>query len=74
LICGLLSVTLGVICGGPVLGITAIALGIIALVQIRNDPQRNGGKGIAIAGIITGSMWILFGVIILLVFLLSSLA
>lgn len=74
LICGLLSITLGVICGGPVLGIAAIALGVVALTQIKADPQRYGGKGIAIGGIITGSLWILFGVFMLLVLIIGNLS
>jgi Domain of unknown function (DUF4190) len=74
LICGLLSITLGVICGGPVLGIAAIALGIIALMQNKSDPQRYGGKGLAIGGIITGSLWIVFGVFILLMLIVGSMA
>ena len=74
LICGLLSITLGVICGGPVLGIAAIVLGIIALMQNKSDPQRYGGKGLAIGGIITGSLWIVFGVFILLMLIVGSVA
>ncbi|MGB7923632.1 MAG: DUF4190 domain-containing protein [Pyrinomonadaceae bacterium] len=74
LICGVISITLGLICGGPVLGTAAIILGIIALLQIKNDPRRYGGKGLAIAGIITGGLWILFGVFFLLILIGGSLA
>lgn len=74
LICGVVSVTLGLICGGPVLGVAAIALGVIALIQIRNDPRRYGGKGMAIVGVITGGMWILFGIFFILILIGSSLA
>ena len=74
LICGIISVTLGLICGGPVLAIAAIALGIIALVQIRNDPQRYSGKVMAIIGIITGGLWILFGILFLLILIVGNLS
>jgi hypothetical protein len=74
LICGIISITLGLICGGPVLGVAAIVLGIIALLQIKNDPRRYGGKGLAIIGIITGSLWILFGIFFLLIMIVGSLA
>jgi hypothetical protein len=75
LVCGLLSITVGLItCSGPVLGVIALALGIIALVQIKNDPQRFGGKGLAIGGIAIGSLWILFILFWLLIFIIAALA
>jgi hypothetical protein len=72
LICGLLSVTFGLICGGPVMGVAAIVLGIVALVQIKNHPQRFGGKGLAIAGITLGVLWALFVIFWLLIFILGT--
>jgi hypothetical protein len=75
LVCGLLSITLGLItCTGPVLGVIAIVLGVIALVQIKNDPQRFGGKGLAIGGIAVGALWILFTLFWLLLFIIAALA
>ena len=73
LICGLLSITLGLICGGPILAIAAIALGIVALVQIKNNPQRYGGKVIAIIGIVAGSLSILFSIFFTLLMIGSGL-
>src|SRR5262245_59541152 len=52
------SLVLGII-GIPTLGllvvgaVTGIVLGAIALNRIRKDPANYGGKGIAIAGIVT---------------------
>jgi hypothetical protein len=37
-------------------GIVALILGIISLVAINREPQRLGGKGFAIAGIVLGGM------------------
>ena len=74
LICGALSVTVGLICGGPVLALAALVLGIVALVQIRNDPQRFGGKVLAIIGLSIGGLWLLFGLLFLLIMILGSLA
>jgi hypothetical protein len=44
----------------------AIVIGVIALVQIKNDPNRNSGKGFAIAGIVTAAI----SLVILLLFIL----
>lgn len=37
-------------------GVLAIYLGIKALAKIRKDPDKYGGKGLAIAGIILGAL------------------
>jgi len=61
LILGLLSITFGWICfGGPVLGFFAAVLGIIALVQIKNNPAHYTGKAFALVGLITGGLVLLF--------------
>ena len=53
------SITIGWCCySGFLLGPAAIVTGIIALVQIKNDPQLYGGKGLAIAGIATGAVFL----------------
>ncbi len=41
--------------------IPAISLGILSIRKIDQNPQEVGGKGIAIAGIITGSVGVLVG-------------
>ena len=74
LICGIISVTLGLICGGPILAIAAIVLGVIALAQIKKDPQRYSGKAMAIIGIIMGALWIIFGILFLIIVVLGNLA
>jgi hypothetical protein len=75
LVFGLLSITFGLItCSGPVLGLIAIGLGIFALVQIKNDPRRFGGKGLAIGGIAVGSLWIVFILFWVLLFIIAALA
>ena len=52
LILGIISIpTLGLLVMGA---LTGIALGIVALNQIRKDPAHYGGKGMAIAGIVCG--------------------
>lgn len=59
MIVGLLSLVLGVLCFGPVMGILAIALGIVALIQINKMPQHVGGKPFAIVGVVTGGLSLL---------------
>lgn len=60
LIIGIFSVTFGWFCIGLFTGPLAIVLGAVALVKIKNEPSRYSGKGLAIAGIITGSIFPLF--------------
>ena len=74
LIAGVLSITFGLICGGPIFGIAAIALGLIALVQIKGNPGRYAGKGFAIGGIVTGSLWALFFILMMLIGIIGSIA
>jgi len=52
MICGILSIPCFGI--GLVLGVVAIILGIISLNAINKNPGVQGGKGFALAGIITG--------------------
>ncbi|HEY5075627.1 MAG TPA: DUF4190 domain-containing protein [Pyrinomonadaceae bacterium] len=66
LICGIFTITLGWCYVGVISGPVAIILGIISLVQIRNDPAQHTGKPMAIAGIVTGSLYfVLIGIFIL---------
>jgi type II secretory pathway pseudopilin PulG len=70
LILGVLSVpTLGCVCVGA---ITAIVLGIVALMRANREPQHYGGKGAAIGGIATGALALLITPVIL--FLLGPIA
>jgi hypothetical protein len=59
LILGLLSITFGWICGGPVLSFFAVLLGAIALVQIKNNPAQYTGKVPALVGLISGGIVLL---------------
>ena len=57
LVLGIISIpTLGLLLVGA---ITAIVLGVIALSRIKKEPATYGGKGVAIAGIITGGVSLL---------------
>ncbi|MAS92570.1 MAG: hypothetical protein CMO55_05175 [Verrucomicrobiales bacterium] len=43
--------------------IPAIILGALALKKISANPEQNGGKGLALGGLITGGVGIIFGLI-----------
>jgi hypothetical protein len=59
LIFGIISITFGWICGGPIFGLLAVVLGGVALTQIKKNPQQYTGKPIAVAGLITGGISLL---------------
>ena len=67
MILGIISVTVGWLCMGPLLAIAAIVLGAVALSQIKKTPDRVGGKQMAWTGVITGSVAVI-GIIIFYVF------
>ncbi len=64
LILGLISIPAVCVCVGPLAGLIAIVLGIIALVSIAGNPQRHTGKGRAWGGIVTGALSIVLTVVI----------
>ena len=46
-------------------------MGLVALSQIKREPDKYGGKPLATAGVIIGSVSILFYLVLLLWFLLA---
>lgn len=60
----------------PPLGLVAIVCGIVALAKIGNNPQEYGGKGLAISGIVIGSIALVFLILwaLVLSIMLPSLA
>lgn len=75
LILGCVSVTIGWCCYlGVLTGPVAITLGIISLVQIKNDPDENGGKPLSIIGICLGGLYFVAIAFIILIYGLAFLA
>jgi len=58
MVTGILGLVLG--CFGPLPGIAAIVLGAMALSQIKKSPQTTGGKPLAITGLVTGGLTLVF--------------
>jgi hypothetical protein len=58
-------------CLGPIPGIAALIMGLIALSQIKKEPDKYGGKPFALAGVIIGLVTIAFYLLILVWFVLS---
>lgn len=59
MVLGIISVTVGWLCYGPIPGIASIILGGVALSQMKKTPERVGGKQMAWIGVITGSVNVL---------------
>ena len=69
MILGLVSVTIGWCCSiGLLTAPTAIIMGIVTLAQIKNDPSKTTGKPLAIVGIVTGAIYLVFWIIIVLIY------
>ena len=61
LILGILGILLVCCYGGIPLGAGAVITGVIALNQEKSDPTQYGGRGLALAGIITGAVSLAIG-------------
>lgn len=66
LILGIFAFVTGCFFGGIPLGALAVILGVMALNNEKRDSARYGGKGLAIAGIITGIIGFFISILILL--------
>ena len=68
MVIGIISVTVGWMCFGPIPAIAAIIMGGVALSQIKKDPERVGGRQFALVGVITGGLTVIIYVGILVVY------
>ncbi len=66
LILGCLAVIVGCCYGGIPLGAGAIITGVLALNQEKEEPTKYSGRGLAIAGVITGAVGFAFSIIVIL--------
>jgi hypothetical protein len=69
IVLGACSVTVGWCCSsGLLLGPAAIILGIIAMVQNKNNPEAYGGRGLAIGGIVLGGLFLLGYILLIIIY------
>lgn len=71
MILGICSITIGLVCCGPVFGIAGIIFSIIGLNRIKSNPGM-GGRGMAIAGLVTSILGVVVGVVLGLIFGLAG--
>lgn len=67
LVCGIASL---MVCG--IFGILAVVFGHIARGQIRREPERYGGAGMALAGLIIGYAGLALTVVVVIVFIVLA--
>lgn len=66
---GIASITVGWCCYiGFLLSPAALVTGFIALSQIKNDPAKYTGKGLAIGGIATGILYVIGMILIFILY------
>lgn len=66
---GVGALTIGWCCSsGLALSPAALITGFIALSMIKKDPQRHGGKGFAIAGIVTAAVFLALYLLFILIY------
>ncbi len=74
MVVGVVGLVLGTFCLGPIPGIAALVLGLVALNQIKKSPDKHGGKPLAIIGVVLGSLSLLVTLGWIILFIIGSLA
>ena len=74
MIIGIISITIGWLCLGPIPAILAIILGGVALSQIKKNPERVGGQQAAWVGIVTGSLTVVIYAIFMVIYIIAIIA
>lgn len=74
MVIGIISVSVGWLCLGPIPGVAAIIMGAVALSQIKKTPDRVGGKPMAVVGVVTGSVTVLIYAGIMIFYLVVLIA
>ena len=72
MVLGIISVTVGWMCFGPIPGIAAIILGAVALSQIKKNPERVTGRQFAWVGVITGSLTLVIYTGVMVVYVIAA--
>lgn len=72
MVVGIIGVTVGWLCFGPIPGIAAIIMGAVALSQIKKNPDQVTGKQFAMTGVVTGSLTVIFYLGVLVVYVIIA--
>ncbi len=73
LVCGLVSLTFGFCCcNGFPLNVAGVVFSLIALADLRREPGRQSGVGLAMAGLITSGLSVLLAIVFCLIFLIAG--
>jgi Domain of unknown function (DUF4190) len=70
MVLGLLGISFGWICGGPVFAIFAVILGAVAMMQIKSNPTQYTGRPFALVGLITGGLVLLFNLALMFIWII----
>lgn len=73
LVLGIFAILLTCCWGGIPFGAGAVIAGVIGMNQEKSDPQKYGGRGLALGGIITGAIGLLFGFVMIVLALIGNL-
>ena len=71
MITAIAGIVFGMWCFGPLPGIAALIMGLLALSQIKKTPDKVGGKPFAVAGVVIGSITLVFYLVLFLWFILA---
>jgi hypothetical protein len=74
MIIGIISVTVGWMCFGPIPAIAAIIMGAVSHSQIKKNPERVSGKQFAWVGVITGSVTLVIYACIMVLYIVAAIA
>ena len=72
LVLGIASICFCCCCYGLPFNVLGLVFSIIALSQIKNDPEHYGGKGMAIAGLVLCILSLVLGVLLLMLGLMGA--
>ena len=72
MIVGILGLFTGFFCLGPIPGIAALVLGLVALSQIKRSPHLHSGKPFAIVGIVTGALSLFISVAFIILAIIGN--
>lgn len=74
MILGIISITVGWMCFGPIPAIAAIVLGGVSLSQIKKNPDRVTGRPLALTGVITGSLALVMFAVVMVIYVFAAIA